>query len=194
MAVKETSGVGFFLFYPTTEKTLEPASANGPTGVKWSATLTGSPDLELIIFNLQATLRDVTASFIQIVVPFSQLDEVLARTDEDIILYKTLLPNGSPVELYRVNFNDLRIDQGARNRKLTLSGRSQTAFPAPSIVTLVGVVLDDLQASGARTLSVSPFNDVIPGDTVSYDSILTNIEIVQITADAGGTAVTLTES
>ena len=194
MTTKDTGGVGFYLFFPKVEKQLDASNADSPTGIKWTGVLTGSPDLDLNIINLQATLRNNTASFIQVVLPFDQLDEILLRPDGDIVIFKTLLPDGAPVELYRVNFNDIRTDNGARNRKITISGRSTAAFPASSVVTLVGVVSDTLQASGARTLSVSPFNDVIPGDEVTYDSVLTYIENVQITADSVGTVMTLAES
>ena len=53
---------------------------------------------------------------------------------------------------------------------------------------------DDIQASGARELMVSPFNEVIPGDMISYDSILTTIGIVNINSDANKTTVRLVES
>ena len=190
------TGVGFFIYFPTVATGF---IDNGTvTGVKWSAILTGAPDgvpdLDLISVNLNATLRDDTASYIQVVIPFSQLDDVLARSNGQIVIFKTLLPNGSPVELYRVNFNDMRIDEGARNRKITISGRSTAAFPAPSLVTLAGVVSDDIQASGARTLAVSPFNDVIPGDSILYDSEITTIDLVQITANSGGTQMRLTQA
>lgn len=158
------------------------------SGVVWSAVLTGTPDLDLIMLNFSATLRDSTASYIQITVPYSQLDDIIDRNTGDITIYK----NG--VELYTVNFNELRSNVGARSRKLTISGRSESAFPAPSTVALVGVVADNIQASGARELIVSPFNDVIPGDTVSYDSVSTDIETVSINSDATTTTMRLTEA
>jgi hypothetical protein len=161
------------------------------TGVRWSGILTGTPDLTLSLINMQATLRGDTASYMQAVIPYTQLDDVLARPGGDIVIYKTLLPDGLPVELYRVNFNDLRTYQGARNQKLTISGRSTAAFPAPSTVALVGVESDSLQTSGARTLVVSPFNDVIPGDSIDYDSIVTLINLVDISANSSGTTTRL---
>jgi hypothetical protein len=168
------------------------------SGITWSAVLTGAPDslpdLELIALNFQATLRSSTASFIQVVLPLSQLDDVIARSNGDIVINKTLLPDGAPVELYTVNFNDVRTDEGARSSKLTISGRSEAAFPGPAAVTLAGVVSDGLQSSGARTLAVSPFNDVLPGDTVTYDAVATLIEIVEITGNNDGTSMRLAEA
>jgi hypothetical protein len=134
------------------------------SGVQWSAILTGAPDslpdLDLTVFNLQATLRSSTGSFMQVVVPMDQIDDINARTNGNITIYKTLLPDGSPVELYTVNFNGSRSDVGARSRRLTISGRSEAAFPGPAGVTLVGVIADSLQSSGARDLMVSPFNGI----------------------------------
>ena len=168
------------------------------SGIQWSGVLTGSadslPDLALNLFSFQATLRLSTASFMQAVIPFTQLDDVIARPNGDIVIYKTLLPDGSPVELYQVNFNDFRTDQGSRSRRLTLSGRSEAAFPGPAAVTLAGVISDGLQVSGARSLDVSPFNDVLPGDTVTYDAVPTVIEIVEITANDTGTTMRLAEA
>jgi hypothetical protein len=168
------------------------------SGIQWSAILTGAPDslpdLALNMFNMQATLRSSTASFMQVVVPMAQIDDITARANGNITIYKTLLPDGSPVELYTVNFNSSRSDVGARSRRLTISGRSETAFPGPAAVTLVGVLSDNLQSSGARELDVSPFNDVLPGDTATYDAVATVIETVIITADSAGTTMRLTEA
>jgi len=168
------------------------------SGIQWSAILTGSPDslpdLDLNMLNFQATLRGSTASYIQVIVPFDQLDEILLRQNGDIVINKTLIPDDTTAELYRVNFNDSRTSSGARSRKLTISGRSTAAFPAPSAVTLSGVVADNEQASGARSLDVSPFNDVIPGDTVTYNSVATLIDIVEITANASGTVMRIAEA
>ena len=168
------------------------------SGIVWSGILTGAPDsladLTLEMINFQATLRDSTASYIQVTVPFEQLDDITARPNGDIVISKTLIPDDTTAELYRVNFNDVRSSLGARNRKLTISGRSEAAFPAPSAVTLVGVISDDLLASGARSLEVSPFNDVIPGDTVTYDATPTVVEIVEISASGSGTTMRVSEA
>lgn len=168
------------------------------SGIIWSAVLTGAPDgetdLVLEMLNMQATLRGSTASYIQVTVPFDQLDDILLRTSGDIVISKTLIPEESTTELYRVNFNDVRSSLGARSRKLTISGRSETDFPGPSAVTLTDVVSDDLLSSGARSLDVSPFNDVLPGDTVTYDAIPTLIEIVEIFASSSGTTMRVAEA
>ena len=188
MTTASPNGPGLFLFFESVIKT----PITDVDGVSWSAILTGAPDglddLQLIMFNFAATLRYTSASYIQMTVPYIQLDEIIARQNGDIVLYK----NG--VELYRVNFNDLRSNVGARSRKITISGRSTVAFPAPSSVPLVDVSRDDIQASGARELMVSPFNEVIPGDMISYDSILTTIGIVNINSDATETTVRLVEA
>jgi len=168
------------------------------SGIQWSAVLTGAPDaladLDLILLNFQATLRSSTASYISATIPFEQLDDVLLRPNGNIVISKTLLPDETTAELYTVNFNDVRTNEGARSRKLTISGRSEAAFPGPAAVTLSQVVSDGLQASGARSLDVSPFNDVLPGDTVTYDTVATLIEIVEITANSSGTTMRLAEA
>jgi len=168
------------------------------SGIQWSAILTGAPDaltdLDLVLLNFQATLRSSTASYITATIPFEQLDDVIARSNGNIVINKTLLPDNTTAELYTVNFNDVRTSEGARNRKLTISGRSEAAFPGPAAVTLLGVVSDDLQTSGARSLDVSPFNDVLPGDTVTYDAVATLIEIVEISANSSGTTMRIAEA
>ena len=168
------------------------------SGIRWSAILTGAPDslsdLDLIMMNFQATLRSSTSSYITATIPFEQLDDVIARSNGNIVINKTLLPDETTAELYTVNFNDVRTNEGARNRKLTISGRSEAAFPGPAAVTLSGVVSDDLQSSGARSLNVSPFNDVLPGDTATYASVGTLIEIVEITSNNSGTTMRIAEA
>ena len=168
------------------------------SGVIWSAILTGTADgvtdLDLKLLNIQATLRFSTASFLQVIVPLSQLDDVLARENGAIVVYKTILPDGDETEFYRVNFSEMRSDYGARSSKLTLSGRSEAAFSSPALVTISEVVSDDLQASGARSLAVSPFNNVFPGDTVTYDSVSTVVEIVEVSSSSTGTNMRLAEA
>jgi len=137
------------------------------SGVIWSAILTGTADgvtdLDLKLLNIQATLRSSTASFLQVIVPLSQLDDVLARENGAIVVYKTILPDGDETEL-------------------------------PALVTISEVVSDDLQASGARSLAVSPFNNVFPGDTVTYDSVSTVVEIVEVSSSSTGTNMRLAEA
>ena len=168
------------------------------SGIAWSVVLTGAPDattdLALEALSIQATLRGSSASYVQVVVPYSQLDDVLLRQNGAIVLNKVVLPAETSAELYRVNFNDLRSDVGARSRRITLSGRSEAAFPAGVAVDLVDVIEDSIQESGARSLDVSPFNDVVPGDTVTYDSTPTLIEIVQIASGASGTTMRIAEA
>lgn len=168
------------------------------SGIKWSGILTGAPDslpdLDLILINFQATLRESTASFISVTLPFEQLDDVIARSNGNIVINKILLPEGTTEELYQVNFNDIRTNTGARNRTLSISGRSEAAFPGPVAVTLSGVVFDGVQSSGARTLAVSPFNNVLPGDTVTYDAVATLIDLVVITGNNSGTTMRIAEA
>ena len=168
------------------------------SGILWSAVLTGAPDslddLDLILLNFQATLRSSTSSYITATIPYEQLDDVVLRPNGNIVISKTLIPEETTTELYTVNFNDVRTNVGARNRKLTISGRSEAAFPGPAAVTLSGVVSDDLQSSGARSLNISPFNNVLPGDTVTYDTVATVIEIVEITANESGTTMRIAEA
>lgn len=168
------------------------------SGIRWTAILTGAPDalsdLVLNMINFQATLRDSTASYIQVTIPFEQFDDVNLRPNGDIVINKTLIPDDSTAELYRVNFNDLRTNLGARRRKLTISGRSEAAFPGPAAVTLIDVVTDSLQSSGARSLDVAPFNDVLPGDTVTYDATPTVIDLVEVTSNSEGTTMRLAEA
>jgi hypothetical protein len=161
-------------------------------GVLFTAILTGTPDsttdLTLPLLTMTASLRDSTDSFISITVPWAYFDEVNARPNGDIQLYK----NGSL--LYTVNFNTFRYDQGARSRTLTLSGRSTASFGATETVTLdQGVESDSKQANDKRVLVVNPIHDVIPGDTVSYDAVNSVIERVQYTSNNSGTRLTLTE-
>ena len=168
------------------------------SGIIWTSILTGAPDgqtdLVLDLLNFQATLRESSASYISVTIPFSQLNDVLIRSNGNIQIFKTVKPDGTPNLLYTVNFNDTRTNYGARSSKLVISGRSTIAFPGPSAVTLSGVISDGLQLSGARTLTISPFNDVLPGDTVTFDSIATIIDLVEITGDNSQTTMRIAEA
>lgn len=156
------------------------------SGVQWRAVLTGAPDslpdLVLIMKNFSASLRGSTASFMSFTVDPSQLDDITARSNGDIVLYKKKIPDGAFTEVYRVNFNEYRSDRGARNWSVNISGRSTTAFPAGQTVALADVVYDGTLQDGRRQLQVNPFNDVIPGDTIDFDSVQTLIDGVSISS------------
>jgi hypothetical protein len=169
----------------------------GVTGVQWGAVLTGAPDsltdLDLLISSFTATLRASTSTFFSFVVAFSQLESITDRPNGDLVLFKTKLPSGSPVEVHRVNFNEIRSDQGARSGSVTIGGRTSVALPIGSTVVIVDVAEDNIFADGRRQLAVNPGNDVNPGETIDYDSTLTVVDTVEYQGDSNGSVMRLVE-
>lgn len=174
------------------------------SGIVFSVELTGAPDglsdLALRVDYLNMTLRASTSSSISVVVDYDQLDDITARSNGAIVVYKEVVSQGNPfapdvapVEVKRANFSDLRMYRGAIQRSATMGGTTTVGFAAGVPVTLEDVVKDTLLSDGRRVLEVSPFNDVKPGDTVTYNAVATVIEEVAYSGDADGMTMTLTE-
>lgn len=105
--------------------------------VTYLAFLTGAndalPDIGLPISSFNARLRSGRESYASIVCPHgaSNIEAIEARPNGELVIQQII---GSQVtELARVNFQDLRIDKGAKvGSTLTLSGYKQTTYETPA--------------------------------------------------------------
>lgn len=176
-------------------------------GIRWSAILTGTEDsttdLDLRVKSLSMSLRESTYSFVSLVIDPSQIDDVLARPNGTIDIYRTELPNGSPELIVSTNQQESRSDYGANNQSVTLTGTTSVSFTPFSTVDLYrsSVVTDRKLDSGLKSWDVSPLLNIIPGDTVDYyadgDSLPATsyeIDLVTILANADGTQMTIREA
>lgn len=155
----------------------------------FDAVLTGTPDLPLDLSNVALTMRPAY-TFMRVSVNPGLVQEIAARSSGELVLYRTI--DGTRSEVKRVNYNGLRSDEGGNSRSLSLSGTTTVGYTTGS-VSLFDVVSDDILADGRRQLVVSAANDVVPGDTVTWNGTPTVIGTVQLNAGAGGITQTLSE-
>lgn len=97
-----------------------------------SGSANGLSDLEIPISSFNARLRSGRESYLSIVAPNGSIliDEIEARPDGELFIEE--LVGETSTELARVNFQNLRIDKGARSgTTLQLSGYKQTTNTTP---------------------------------------------------------------
>lgn len=127
----------------------------------YTCTLTGdgeSPpldDLTLPMSSFQGRIRDNADSYLSCVIPNAPAyaTAIAARQNGDIVIRKGYrFQDGSTQleEIARVDYESLRIDQGARSASATLSGHRTTVAESAKEVTVQGVSYYCLQADGKR--------------------------------------------
>ncbi len=138
-----------------------PASQRPAAQIIYTCTLTGdgeSPalsDLVLPMSSFQARMRDGDPSYLGCVIPNCMVyaDEITARANGDIVVKKGYRFSDGSVqleEIARVDFESVRIDQGARSASATISGHKTTSSSNSKEVTVQGVSYYCLQADGKR--------------------------------------------
>lgn len=150
----------------------------------------GYSDLVLPMSSFQSRLRQSTPSYLQVVVPsaLNYVDEITDRSAGHIVIERGLRwTDGTTqtTEIARVNFETLRIDQGATNDSATLTGHKTTTNSSPKSVTLTGAQTRSLSGSSIRYRCAID-NTLRPGDTahINNDSfIVKSIQFVVSTAE-----------
>jgi hypothetical protein len=106
----------------------------------------GTTDITLPISSVQGRFRSGSPSYLSVQVPtYQYLDEILARSNGDIVVYSALLVAGVEQfrqEIARATLEDPRSDRGGRSQTVTLSGHSTETFGSES------VTLQDVQETG----------------------------------------------
>ncbi|KKL23055.1 hypothetical protein LCGC14_2429240 [marine sediment metagenome] len=136
-------------------------------------TLTGTPDgLEDVVLPLssfQYRLRDATPSYLQVVIPrITDAAVIAARANGDMIVEMAYLIDGVEQhreQLARVDFENVRVDKGTKNRSVTLTGHRTETWGA-QIVTLTGITYQADYNGLTRVRIAMPDLWLRPGDTV----------------------------
>ena len=102
----------------------------------YKAVITGAPDslpdFDLKISSFNSRLRSARNSYLSVVVPNARdiIDDIEARPNGELVLYQVL--SDVNTELGRVNFQDLRPDEGASSGvTATISGYKQKTYSSP---------------------------------------------------------------
>lgn len=171
--------------------------------VALSAILTGDADglsdLTLVCSSIDMTLRESTSCFVSLVVSFAQLDDVIARPNGTIDIYKTV-NGGTPSLMVSTNQQGARIDRGASSRSYRLTGTTTASFTPFDTVDLYpeDVITDRLLSDGRKSWQINPAVNVMPGDSIDYYETETpdnyDIDIVSVVANGKQLQVLITEA
>jgi hypothetical protein len=130
-------------------------------------------DLELPMSSFQSTLRDGGPSYISCVIPAATayVDNIIARSHGDIVIkYGYRFQDGREqlTEIARVDYEDIRVDTGAKSSSATISGHATTTAAGGSVRAASGVSYYALQANGLRRIRASVDMWLRCGDIVTF--------------------------
>jgi len=132
----------------------------------------GEDDVEIPMSSFQGRFRSGDPSYMAAVVPgMDYVSEINARPNGELIIEMAFVvadQESLREEIARVNFENVRIDEGAKQKTLTLTGHKTESYDA-QIVTLTGnnyryLSEGALRYRGFPDLYLRPGNTVIAGD------------------------------
>jgi hypothetical protein len=165
-------------------------------------TLTGDPDGEsdaiIPISSFSFRRRNDEPSYLSVVVPgFDYAGVINDRLNGEMVLeivYEILGSEALREEVIRVDFEEIRTDEGTRSKSITLAGHRTEAW-AGQICEPKGVSYKSLSASGKWTVRSDLEPYVRPGDTIRIDGVdLFEAGMVSAYASPGRGAMEITEA
>ena len=162
------------------------------TAVHYTLTLTGAPDaledLILPMSSFQVRLRSDTPNFGSVVIPNGTIyaDEIEARPNGEIVISRGVRYTDGATEvdeIARVNFETIRLDQGARSNSVTLVGHKTVSPGTPKTVTLQSASYRS-ESNGVRRFRTELENTIRPGDTASIDGETMTVDSISYTVSA----------
>jgi hypothetical protein len=162
--------------------------------LRYYCTLTGAADgqsdLLLPISSFQAQHRRAAASYLSVVVPGNANDaEIAARPNGALVLRMAKVFAGAVFhseEILRVPLEQIRTDDGGRNRSATLSGYATLVYAAKE-VTLQGVVYRAVHEGKTRLRLAFPDIFLRPGDTAVHGDDSFTVESISYSVGTRGT-------
>jgi len=140
-------------------------------------TLTGAPngttDATMKISTLQATKRNGSPTYLSVVVPaYANLDLINDRPNGEMVVELAYFIQGAEAireEFLRVEMTDVRPDEGAKNRSLTLTGRKTESFTNQAVTLEKSVYRSQIAGRILhRFAEIDPFLN--PGDTATVST------------------------
>jgi hypothetical protein len=160
--------------------------------VNYQLTLTGSADsttdVILPISNFTLRWRDSTKdSYLSCTVPsvgkYGNL--ITARSNGNLVL-----ASGS-WELMDCPLTDIRLQRGGNRSSVVLTGYVAVSNPSPQSVTVNEALYSNEDPSGDFRLRV-PVQQLLPGDTVTYESVARDIETIALSVNENQAQMELT--
>lgn len=143
-------------------------------------TLSGSPEIDIIIKTFQAKLRQDEPTYLEIVTPeFELLSQINTRQGGDLKVDMAYILDGEVTNretIIEVILETIRVDEGSSNKSITLTGHSTTLFTKKSI-TLYGSTYKRTKNGLIRYRFSEPDVYLKPGDevTVENDKFIANV-------------------
>lgn len=144
---------------------------------RYFCTITGAADnttdIEVKISNFQARKRTDNPTYLSVVLPgFENAQEITDRSNGEIVVSLGYEIAGSIQfleEILRVAIDDIRTDEGAKNRSITLSGYKTESFQN-QLITLEKSIYRSIQSGNIlhRFGHIDPYLN--PGDTCRIDN------------------------
>lgn len=143
--------------------------------------LTGQPDalddVQIPIKSFQARHRTGKPTYLSVTIPGTDYSQQISdRPNGEMVVRMAKVDQGEVYhaeEILRVALEEIRPDNGARNKSITLTGHATAAYGS-KIVELQGAVFQTGSAGKERWRLATPDIFLRPGDTAAYgvDSIL----------------------
>ena len=163
-------------------------------------TITGAADsttdIEVPISSFQARKRTENPTYVSVVVPdFEYMAEITRRANGELVITIGYEIDGSlqfTEEILRVALEDIRTDEGANRRAISLSG-TKTETYTTQIATLEKSVYRSIQKGNLvhRFAHVDPFLN--PGDTCRIDDDEFTVDYIIYQVNAYGTIMEVRE-
>ncbi len=118
------------------------------------------------------------------------------RRNGEMILYKGVkFPSGATQleEIARVDLEDIRLDKGAKNRPITLTGHKTVTITDPYVVTLTGANYRNL-TDGKKRYRCNVDLWLRPGDTVEIEGEQFQVGFISYTIGAGQEVMEIVEA
>ncbi len=143
----------------------------------------GFSDMVLAMSSFQTRLRQGEPSYLQCSVPVTDwsVSDLEDRQDGELVIEMGQKWSDGTItvnEIARVDFERVRLDQGATSQTVTLSGHRSTTNASPKSVSLTGASIYSKDGSTVRYRTI-PNNDLLPGDTASINGDSFEVATIQ---------------
>lgn len=129
--------------------------------------------------------QPVGTSAMQVVVPdfFIWLDDINDRASSSDMKIEKSINGEAYAELLTVDMETIRLDEGAKNKSITLTGhRTFTPTPSPSPVTIEGYDYIRIGEATQKGIYCDIANDVVAGDEIQVGDELEWQQMIEFTA------------
>ena len=140
----------------------------------------GLADVTIPMSSFQSRLRDTDPTFLSVVIPgLDYLDQINARPDGYLKVMMGYKRDGVIIiseQVAKVEFEDLRYDEGAVNQSITLTGHVAEVYETKTII------LEEISylsyADGEYTVRCKPDLYLRPGDHVIADDVSFDVTLI----------------